>query len=166
MKNLPDGVELREEAERQMIYDLPVDVMTTVVIEGKERRGFLDDFNADELNLGEEAAMQGQKLLYYGDIFAAAKMALTTAEENAKVVWSTLYLKYKMGEQVNGKPPTEEHTKCLIIVDPAYREAIGHETFARREAQRAEIWWRAIQKKSDHVNMLGYLKGAELKKGY
>jgi len=122
-------------------------------------------FNIDETDLPGEACRIGQLLCYYADFLAAAKTFLFNSEETVKAIFSASYVDKKRNWPEKERA-TEEYVKNLVAVEPTYRQAVNTENQAKSVTIRAEALWRAIQKKADLINMLGYSKSAELKKGY
>jgi hypothetical protein len=178
MSNIPgltnyEVIDDKDLIEQKNVLNIPADVFE-VTLEGEKFEINLAHFNIDENNLEEEACTLGQYMVYYGDIFARARALLATAEQDRKNKYSEMYIQVKRD---NKNPAsalyktvmdkmTESYIENYIIAQPEYQAVVNDEYIVRKVAFRAESWWKAIQKKADLINMLGYRQNAEYKKGY
>lgn len=125
-----------------------------------------NDFKITEETLDEEICRQGQLMLEYGDLMANLKAELANKEDQVKYTYAVIAQEIRVNAVSNKQKITENIVHEQVIVDKRYQSVLAEHNIVKLNSIKADNYWKAICKKGDLLNALGYKTGQEIKKLY
>jgi len=117
----------------------------------------------DETNVDGELAKMGHVLGYYGDIAARLKTQLARKEEDLEAIEAHIDHSLRQSFAQVGQKFTETQLKKAIINDPTYKKSLDELQRNRVYSYRVDNLFKALVKKCDALNCLGYSQRQERK---